>query len=59
MNNFLGLSLIAYLTVFVNRSSADVPEEYSTLKTWLSFQVIWLYVCLGLCLLMVLCFRSM
>ena len=36
MNNFLGLSLIAYLTVFVNQSSADVPEEYSMLKTWLS-----------------------
>ena len=28
MNNFLGLSLIGYLTVFVNKSSSDVPEEY-------------------------------
>ena len=59
MNNFLGLSLIGYLTVFVNMDSSNVPDEYSSLKAWLNFQVIWLYVCLGLCLLMVLCFRSM
>ena len=59
MNNFLGLGLIIYLSIFIYKSSADVPDEYSVLKKWVAFQVIFMYICLGICLAMVLCFRSM
>ena len=59
MNNFLGLALVTYLSIFIYSDTAKVPDNYSQLHTWLRFQVIWLYICLGLSLLIAVCFRYM
>ena len=36
-----------------------MPEKYTQLQDWLRFQVVWLYVCLGISLLIGVCFRYM
>ena len=59
MNNFLGIGIIVYLTVFNYKESAELPDEYAHLKTWINFQVLFMYIVLVLVLLMMLCFRSM
>ena len=59
MNNFLGIGVIIYLTVFSYKESAEMPDGYTHLKSWINFQVLFMYVVLGLTLLMVLCFRTM
>ena len=59
MNNFLGLALVTYLSIFIYSDTAKVPDGYSQLQDWLRFQVIWLYICLGLSLLIAVCFRYM
>lgn len=37
MNNFLGIGVVIYLTVFNYNESSMVPEKYSQLKTWINF----------------------
>ena len=59
MNNFLGIAVVIYLTIFNYKEMAAVPAEYAQLKNWVSFQVILMYIVLGLSVLMVLCMRSM
>ena len=59
MNNFLGIGVIIYLMIFNYKESAEVPPKYSHLKSWINFQVIFMYIVLGLSVLMVLCMRSM
>ena len=59
MNNFLGIGVIIYLTVFSYKAIADVPAEYAHLQTWVSFQVIFNYVCIGLSFLIVGCMAKM
>ena len=59
MNNFLGIGVIIYLMIFNYKESSNVPEEFSHLKNWINFQVIFMYIVLGLSVLMVLCMRSM
>lgn len=59
MNNFLGIGVITYLMIFNYKEDANVPEEYSHLKTWINFQVIFMYIVVGLSVLMVLCMNSM
>lgn len=59
MNNFLGIGVVIYLTVFNYTDAAVVPEKFSQLKTWINFQVIFMYVCLGLSMLMVGCMYNM
>ena len=59
MNNFLGLGAAFYLLAFVYKDLSTVPDEYSKLYTWVNFQVIFMYISLGLSALMVFCMRSM
>ena len=59
MNNFLGIGLIIYCTVFNYKSSSEMPEDYVEIKQWVNFQVILMYVVIFLSLLMFLCMRSM
>ena len=59
MNNFLGIGLIIYCTVFNYKSSSEMPEDYVQIKQWVNFQVILMYVVIFLSLLMFLCMRSM
>ena len=59
MNNFLGIGVIIYLTIFSYRENANMPEGYTQLQDWINFQVVFMYVVLGLSLLMVGCFHSM
>ena len=59
MNNFLGIGLIIYCTVFNYRASSDMPDDYVHIKQWVNFQVILMYVVIFLSLLMFLCMRSM
>ena len=59
MNNFLGIGVIIYLMIFNYKEAADVPPEYAHLKTWINFQVIFMYIVVGLSVLMVLCMSSM
>ena len=59
MNNFLGIGLIIYCTVFNYKSSSEMPEKYVQVKQWVNFQVILMYVVIFLSLLMFLCMRSM
>ena len=59
MNNFLGIGLIIYCTIFNYKSSSEMPEDYVHIKQWVNFQVILMYVVIFLSLLMFLCMRSM
>ena len=59
MNNFLGIAVVIYLTVFNYSDSAALPDKYSHLRNWVHFQVIYLYVVLGISVLMLLCFKVM
>ena len=59
MNNFLGIGVVIYLTVFNYTDSAQVPEKFSKLKSFINFQVIFMYVCVGLSMLMVGCMAHM
>ena len=61
MNNFMGIGVIIYLTIFNYKESALMPEpeKYGHIKTWVNFQVIFMYIVLGLSVLMVLCMKSM
>ena len=59
MNNFLGVGLIIYLTIFNYSSSSVMPAEYAHLQVWINFQVVFMYVVVGLCVLMVICMSSM
>ena len=59
MNNFLGVGVIIYLTVFNYKDAAIVPDQFSHLKSWINFQVIFMYLMLALSILMVVCFNSM
>ena len=59
MNNFLGVLVVIYLTIFNYKDLSKVPEEYSQLSAWINFQVIFMYVVLGISVLMVLCMKRM
>ena len=59
MNNFLGLGVVTYLTFFNYGDKAAVPEEYKNLKSWINFQVIFLYFSIAISFLMYFCFKSM
>ena len=59
MNNFLGIGIILYITIFNYKSEAVLPDEYAKLSHWINFQVLYLYVQLGVAVLMFLCMNSM
>ena len=61
MNNFMGIGVIIYLTVFNYKETSVLPEpeKYGHIKTWVNFQVIFMYIVLGLSTLMVFCMKSM
>ena len=59
MNSFLGMGVVTYLAFFIYGNKADVPEEYKNLKSWINFQVIFLYISIVIGFLMYFCFRSM
>ena len=59
MNNFLGMAVVLYLTIFSYKDSANLPEKYQHLHHWVNYQVVWMYVSIGLSMLMVGCFAHM
>ena len=59
MNYFLGAGVAIYLTWFVYQEHAVLPLEFTSLYNFLFYQVIVLYVTLGLCLFMFICMGSM
>ena len=59
MNNFLGIGVIIYLTIFNYSDSSVVPEEYAQLSQWINFQVVFMYIVVGISILMVLCMKRM
>ena len=59
MNHFLGVGVIIYLTVFIYKTSVQLPQEYEHLHSWVNFQVIFLYICIALSLLITVCMHSM
>ena len=59
MNNFLGMAVVLCLTIFNYKDEAKMPEKYAHLKDWLNFQVVFMYICVGLSVLMFGCFSHM
>ena len=59
MNNFLGIGVIIYITVFNYKEEAKMDEKYAHLQRWINFQVIYLYIQLGVAILMFVCMSSM
>ena len=59
MNNFMGIGLVIYLTIFNFGDRAEIPEEFSKLRSWVGFQSIFMYISIAISFLMYFCFRSM
>ena len=59
LNQFMGLGIMGYLGYFYYHGKHTVPEEYAALEAFINFQLLYLYIVAGVCIMMFICMGCM